>query len=62
EGKNPDFRKGVPIHFNLNIEENIPALMKSLSLVKDLENKIETMMTGKGKASAKKKKEPLELP
>jgi hypothetical protein len=29
--------------------------MKSLSLVKDLENKIETMMTGTGKASAKKK-------
>ena len=62
EGKNPDFRKGVPIHFNLNIEENIPALMKSLSLVKDLENKIETMMTGTGKASTKKKKEPSELP
>jgi hypothetical protein len=63
EGKNPDFRNGVPIHFNLNIEENIPALMKSLSLVKDLENNIEKMMTGPGKASAKqKKKEPSELP
>ena len=62
EGKNPDFRKGVPIHFNLNIEENIPALMKSLSLVKDLENKIEKMMTGTRKASAKKTKEPSELP
>jgi len=54
EGKNPDFRNGVPIHFNLNIEENIPALLKSLSLVKDLENKIETMMTGPGKSSTKK--------
>jgi hypothetical protein len=62
EGKNPDFRNGVPIHFNLNIEENIPALMKSLSLVKDLENKIETMMAGPGRSSAKKKKQPLELP
>ncbi len=62
EGKNPAFRKNVPIHFNLNIEENIPALMKSLSLVKDLENKIETMMTGTRKASAKNKKEPSELP
>lgn len=62
EGKNPDFRKGVPIHFNLNIEENIPALMKSLSLVKNLENKIETMMAGTRKASAKKTKEPSELP
>jgi hypothetical protein len=61
EGKNPDFRKGAPIHFNLNIEENIPALMKSLSLMKDLENKIEKMMTGTGKASPKKK-ELSELP
>jgi len=53
EGKNPDFRKGVPIHFNLNIEENIPALMKSLSLVKGLEDKIEKMMTGRGKTLTK---------
>lgn len=62
EGKNPDFRKGVPIHFNLNIEENIPALMKSLSLMKDLENKIEKMMAGTGKAPTKKKKELSEIP
>ncbi len=62
EGKNPDFRNGVPIHFNLNIEENIPALMKSLSLVKDLENKIEAMMARPGKSSTKKKNEPSELP
>lgn len=41
EGKNPDFKKGVPIHFNLNIEENIPALMKSLSLIQDIEQSIE---------------------
>lgn len=54
EGKNPDFKNGVPIHFNLNIEENIPALMQSLSLVKDLENKIEKMMTGTGKEAAKR--------
>lgn len=63
EGKNPDFRNGVPIHFNLNIEENIPALLKSLSLVQNLEDNIEKMMTGPGKSSAKqKKKEPSELP
>ena len=62
EGKNPDFRNGVPIHFNLNIEENIPALMKSLSLMKDLENKIEKIMTGTGKASAKKAKESSAFP
>jgi hypothetical protein len=53
KGKNPDFRNGLPIHFNLNIEENIPALMKSLSLVKGLEDKIKKMMTGKGKSFTK---------
>ena len=53
EGKNPDFRNGVPIHFNLNIEENVPSLLKSLSLVNELEQKIEKMMsrpTKKGSA------------
>jgi hypothetical protein len=53
EGKNPDFRNGVPIHFNLNIEENIPALMKSLSLVQGLEDSIEKMMAERGQSSAK---------
>jgi hypothetical protein len=53
EGKNPDFRKGVPIHFNLNIEENIPALMKSLSLVQGLEESIQKMMTEKKKSLGK---------
>jgi hypothetical protein len=53
EGKNPDFRNGVPIHFNLNIEENIPALIKSLSLVKELEQKIEKMMAQPRKTSDK---------
>lgn len=53
KGKNPDFRKGFPIHFNFNIEENIPALMKSLSLVKGLEDTIEKMMSGRGKSSTK---------
>ena len=53
EGKNPNFRKGVPIHFNLNIEENIPALMKSLSLVQGLEESIQKMMTEKKKSLGK---------
>ena len=53
EGKNPDFRNGVPIHFNLNIEENIPALMKSLSLVKGLEENIEKMMKEKNTSLSK---------
>ncbi len=53
DGKNPDFRNGVPIHFNLNIEENIPALMKSLSLVKGLEESIENMMAERNTSSTK---------
>ena len=50
EGKNPNFQNGVPIHFNLNIEENIPALIKSLSLVQGLEENIEKMMAERGKS------------
>ncbi len=53
KGENPDFRNGVPIHFNLNIEENIPALIKSLSLVQGLEENIEKMMAERGKALVK---------
>jgi hypothetical protein len=62
EGKNPDFQNGVPIHFNLNIEENIPALMRSLSLVQGLEENIEKMMAERGQPSSQKKRESLELP
>jgi hypothetical protein len=39
EGKNPD-QKSPPIHFNLTVQENIPALLKSLRLVQDLENSV----------------------
>jgi hypothetical protein len=38
EGKNPDQKKSPPIHFNLTVQENIPALLKSLRLVNDLED------------------------
>ena len=58
EGTNPDLGvekpfnfnghpislKGKPIHFNLNVEENIPALLKSLQIAKDIEGKIEELL------------------
>ena len=42
EGKNPDQEKSPPIHFNLTVQENIPALLKSLRLVNDLEDSVRT--------------------
>ena len=44
EGKNPDFKKGVPFNFNLNIQENIPALLKSLQVTSGIEEQIERMI------------------
>lgn len=41
EGKNPDLKKIPPIHFNLTVQENIPALLKSLRLVQDIEDALE---------------------
>ncbi len=32
EGKNPDWQHGQPVHLNLNVEENIPVLLRSLQL------------------------------
>jgi hypothetical protein len=40
EGKNPDQKKSPPINFNLTVQENIPALLKSLRLVSDLEDSV----------------------
>lgn len=45
EGRNPDFKSGRPIHFNLKIEENIPALLHSLELVQGLEESIQQMIS-----------------
>lgn len=41
EGRNPDWQKGRPVHFNLNIEENIPALIKTLGIVQGIQESIE---------------------
>ncbi|MCA9471588.1 MAG: YdbH domain-containing protein [Nitrospirales bacterium] len=44
QGKNPALYSGKPIHFNLNVEENIPALLKSLQVAKDIEGRIEKLI------------------
>lgn len=41
EGKNPDQNKSPPIHFNLTVQENIPALLKSLRFVQDIEESVQ---------------------
>jgi hypothetical protein len=41
EGKNPDQKKSPPIHFNLTVQENIPALLKSLRLMQDIEESVQ---------------------
>ncbi len=46
EGKNPDQKKSPPIHFNLTVQENIPALLKSLRLVNDLEDSVRNRFSG----------------
>jgi len=40
EGKNPDQKNSLPIHFNLTVQENIPMLLKSLRLVNQLEDSV----------------------
>ena len=46
QGKNPDLYKGRPIHVNLNVEENIPALLQSLQVASGVEAQIERMLQG----------------
>lgn len=41
EGRNPDWQRGRPVHFNLTVQENIPALMRSLGVVKGIQQSIE---------------------
>lgn len=40
EGKNPEFQQGRPVHLNVNIEENILQLIRSLQLGEELGDKI----------------------
>jgi hypothetical protein len=40
EGKNPDWQSGQPVHLNLNLEENIPALLRSLQLSDEITERV----------------------
>ncbi len=41
EGRNPDLKQSPPFHFNLTVQENVPALLKSLRLVQDIEESLQ---------------------
>jgi hypothetical protein len=41
EGKNPDWQQGRPVHFNLAVQENVPALLKSLRAVQGIEQSLQ---------------------
>ena len=36
QGANPDWQSGRPVHLNLNVQENIPTLLRSLRLADEL--------------------------
>jgi hypothetical protein len=38
EGHNPQWQNGRPVHFNLNLQENIPALLKTLDTVTSVQD------------------------
>jgi hypothetical protein len=40
EGKNPDWQAGQPVNLNLNLEENIPALLRSLQLSSEITERV----------------------
>jgi hypothetical protein len=46
EGQNPDLKKSPPIHFNLAVQEHVPTLLKSLRLVRDLEESLQKKYKG----------------
>ena len=46
-GKNPKENQGREVHFNINLQENIPALLKSLRLAKGLSSEFDEEMAKK---------------
>lgn len=40
KGQNPDWQAGQPIHLNVNLEDNIPTLLRSLQMANELSKEI----------------------
>lgn len=40
QGSNPEWQEGQPINLNLNVQENIPALLRSLQLSSEISEKV----------------------
>ena len=40
QGKNPDWQEGQPVHLNLNLEENILTLLRSLQMSDDISERV----------------------
>ncbi len=40
EGENPGWQAGQPVHLNLNLEENVPALLRSLQLSGEITERV----------------------
>lgn len=47
-GRNPDWQKGRPVDFNLTVQENIPALIRSLGVAQGLQETIERQFERRG--------------
>jgi hypothetical protein len=47
QGHNPDWQEGQPINLNLNLQENVPALLRSLQLGSELSEKVKKRMQEK---------------
>ncbi|MGE3152968.1 MAG: YdbH domain-containing protein [Nitrospiraceae bacterium] len=51
EGRNPGWQNGRPVHFNLNVQENIPALLKTLDTVTRVQDALTERLEGEGGSS-----------
>ena len=49
QGQNPQWQNGQPINLNLNVQENIPALLRSLQLSGEISEKLKKRILNKSK-------------